>query len=120
MSDYIAAEKDVRPIIDDFEVFCQFVEDRKPKPGKATGELGKKDCFALDALLSRPRAKDGPKYFQSAYPTIDLLFNLAMNAGLFVNGVSKNSASSFLSPSPMLERYRALNPFARYMFLFRT
>jgi hypothetical protein len=120
MSDYVVAEKDIKTIIDDFEVFCQFVDDRKPKLGKATEELGKKDCFALNALLSRPRAKDGPKYLQGAYPTIDLLFYLSLTAGLLVPGANKNSVATFLSPSPMLEQYRALNPFARYMFLFRT
>ena len=120
MSDYVVAEKDIKTIIDDFEVFCQFVDDRKPKLGKATEELGKKDCFALNALLSRPRAKDGPKYLQGAYPTIDLLFYLSLTAGLLVPGANKNSVAAFLSPSPMLEQYRALNPFDRYMFLFRT
>ena len=68
MPGYVAAEKDIKTIIDDFEVFCQFVENRKPKLGKTTDELGKKDCFALNALLSRPRNKDGPSTFRAPIP----------------------------------------------------
>ncbi len=115
MPDYVAAEKDVKAIIDDFEVFCQFVESNKPKLGKATGRLGKKDCFALNSLLSRPRVKDGPKYLQGAYPTIDLLFHLSLAAGLLVP-----DGKMVLSPSPALEHYRALAPVARYLCLFRS
>lgn len=120
MSGYVAAERDIKAILDDFEVFCQFVENKKLKLGKNTDELGKKDCFALNVLLSRPRVKDGPKYLQGAYPTIDLLLYLSLAANLLVPVAGKNSAATVLSPSPTLEQYRALNPFTKYMLLFRT
>jgi len=120
MPDYVVTERDIKTIIDDFEVFCQFVENQKPKLGKATNELGKKDCFALNALLSRPRVKDGPKYLQGAYPTIDLLLYLSLDAGLLVPVTGKNNAAAVLSLSPTLEQYRGFNLFTKYMLLFRT
>ena len=55
MTDYIATEKDIRPTINNFEIFCRYIEERKPRLSKARGELGKKDCFEINALLSKPR-----------------------------------------------------------------
>ncbi|HUW65519.1 MAG TPA: hypothetical protein VMW83_12670 [Spirochaetia bacterium] len=120
MSQYINTEKDIRPIIDDFEVFCQFIEDNRPKLGKARGELGKKDCFTLNALLSRPKTKNGPHYLQPTYPTINLLFYISIASGLFAIAMNEMSSAVFLSSTTVLEKYRSLNPFTKYMFLFRA
>ena len=41
-------------IINDFETFCTYLEENRPKLTRARDELGKKDCYAINALLSRP------------------------------------------------------------------
>lgn len=48
---YTASENDVNRTLSYFAVF---------------------DCFAINALLSKPRELDGPKYLQYAYPTVNL------------------------------------------------
>jgi hypothetical protein len=94
MTNYIATEKDIRPTIDNFEIFCRYIEERKPKLTKAKGEIGKKDCFAINALLSKPRELDGPKYLQPSYPTINLFFHIVLEIGLFILKSQISSAHS--------------------------
>ncbi len=118
MIKYTATEKDIRPTIDNFELFCRYIEEKKPKLTRARGELGKKNCFAINALLSKPRELDGPKYLQPSYPTINLFFHIILETGLFVLK-NRNKGEAYLAPSPILEKYRALDPLARYLLLFR-
>jgi hypothetical protein len=119
MTKYAATEKDVCPTIDNFEIFCRYIEERKPRLSRARGELGKKDCFAINALLSKPRDLDGPKYLQPSYPSINLFFHIILETGLFILK-SRNKGETYLMPSLLLEKYRALDPSARYLLLFRT
>lgn len=105
--------------INDFETFCTYLEENRPKLTKVRNELGKKDCYAINALLSRPRELDGPKYLQPVYLTINLFFHIIKATGLFVRETKKNG-EGYLVPSPKLEKFRALNSCSKYMFLFRT
>jgi hypothetical protein len=118
MTNNIAAEKDMPTIVRDFDIFCKYIEDNKPTLTKTSEELGKKDCFAINALLSRPKDVDGPKYMQPAYPEINLFFHLAGKAALFIVAYTKND-KRFLVPTAKMEKYRALDSFSKYMFLFR-
>ena len=106
-------------IINDFDIFCAYLEEKKPKLTRAREELGKKDCYAINALLSKPRELDGPKYLQPVYLTINLFFHIIMATGLFVREAKRNG-EGYLVPSSKLERFRALNSYTKYMFLFRT
>ncbi|MDA8235151.1 MAG: plasmid pRiA4b ORF-3 family protein [Clostridia bacterium] len=119
MNNYTATEKDIQRTISDFEIFCKYLEDNRPKLTKTREELGKKDCYAINALLSRPRDFDGPKYMQPLYPTINLFFHIIMQTGLFTIDYGK-SDSLYLMATPKLENYRKLNPFNRYLLLFKT
>lgn len=112
-------EQDIQLTLHDFEVFCHYLDEHRPKLTKARQELGKKDCYALNMLFSRPRELDGPNYLQPSYPTINLFFFLATTAGLYKSDYSKGN-SLLLAPSPRLEKYRSLSPFDKYMFLFKT
>lgn len=118
MINYVATEKDIQATINDFEIFCSYLEEKKPKLTNAREELGKKDCYSVNAMLTKPREMDGPKYLQPSYPTINLFFHIVIEAGLFTIEYCKND-SLYLIPSPKLEKYRSLNPFSRYMFLFK-
>lgn len=44
-------EKEAAVICQDFAVFCVYVLENQVKLAKNTGNIGKKDCFALNALF---------------------------------------------------------------------
>lgn len=117
---YVATEDSVSRIVNDFGVFCTFLKEERPPLTKSQAELGKKALFELNSRLSRPADVDGPKYFQPKYPTINLLFHIALTSRLFVRLGDKRGSAVYAVPSPKLERYEALNPFSKYMFLFRV
>lgn len=106
-------------IINDFETFCTYLEENRPKLTRAREELGKKDCYAINALVSRSRELDGPKYLQPVYLTVNLFFHIILETGLFVREAKRNG-EGYLVPSPKLERFKALNSYTKYLFLFRT
>ena len=111
-------EKNISTIVRDFDIFCTYIEENKPNLTKTKEELGKKDCFAINALLARPKDVDGPKYMQPAYSEINLLFHLARKVGLLTVEYTKND-KRLLVPTAKMEKYMALNSFTRYMLLFR-
>ncbi len=119
MNNYVATKEDIKRTIDDFDLFCSYLEEKKPKLTKTRKELGKKDCFAINAMLSRPRGLDGPKYLQNIYPTINLFFHVVMETGFFSIKYT-GRGESFLAAAPALEIYRSLNDFNKYMLLFKT
>jgi len=118
MINNIATEKDIQKIVSDFDVFCTYIIDNKPTLTKTKEELGKKDCFAINTLLTSPKDVSGPKYMQSAYPEINLLIHLAGKAGLFTMEYTKND-KRLLMPTAKMEKYRALNFYSKYILLFR-
>lgn len=112
-------EQDVALTLQDFEAFCSYLEKNRPKLTKAREELGKKDSFALNALLSTPREVDGPKYLMPTYPTINLYFSIALMAGLFDLELGKGD-HLYLIPSENLQNYRSLHPINQYLLLLKT
>ena len=76
-------EKDLEKTLQDFETFCNFIEKKKPRLTPARSELGKKECFELDRLLSNPKNFEFPKYLQVSYPSINLWFHISLAAGFF-------------------------------------
>lgn len=112
-------EKDIATTLADFDTYCAFVEERKPKLTPARSELAKKECLELDRLLSHPKGFTEPKYLQITYPSINLWFHVSLAAGFFGIEAGKGS-SRILVATNRLERFRKLNPFARYLYLFRV
>ena len=112
-------KKDIEKTLQDFETFCNFIEKNKPKLTPARSELGKKECFELNKLLSNPKGFKTPKYLQVAYPSINLWFHISLAAGFFGVAAGKGS-SRILVGTERLEQFIKLNPFSRYIFLFRV
>ena len=56
-------EKEAAVVCQDFMVFCDHVVKNKVKLTKKTGNIGKKDCFALNALLHVREKYENPAYF---------------------------------------------------------
>jgi len=119
MINYVVNEKDVRNTISDFEIFCNYLLEKKPKLTKNRQELGKKDCFIINGLLSNPRDLDGPKYLQPTYPTINLFFHIILEVGLFKIDYAKGK-NLYLIPTPKFKEYEALSPYNKYILLFKT
>lgn len=44
---YRVSEQDINATVNDFTVFCDFVEEKKPVLSKRRGELGKNDLFCF-------------------------------------------------------------------------
>lgn len=81
--EYKITEQDLEKTLKDFETFCEFIKTRRPRLTPARSELGKKECFELDGLMSHPKDFATPKYLQEAYPSINLWFHISLAAGFF-------------------------------------
>jgi hypothetical protein len=117
---YTASERDIIATIDDFMVFCHFMDERKPIMSKRKGMMGKSDLFELNSLLNYGR-KDitAPNYLQESYHVIDLIFNLALLGKLYVKtGDSKGNV--YLKSTARKDEFDRLNNFEKYAFLFET
>ncbi len=55
-------EKEAAVICRDFAVFCDYIMENKVKLAKKKGNIGKKDCFALNALFHVKEEYENPTY----------------------------------------------------------
>lgn len=67
-------EKETAAVCKDLAVFCDYIVANKVKTSKKTGNIGKKDCFAINALMHVSEKYEKPSYFQGRYPVINLCF----------------------------------------------
>lgn len=67
-------EKETPAVCKDLAVFCDYIVANKVKTSKKTGNIGKKDCFAINALMHVSEKYEKPSYFQGRYPVINLCF----------------------------------------------
>lgn len=112
-------EKDILPTLQDFQIFIDYIASNKVKLTKNRQELGKKDSFAINSLLSNSKDVEEPRYLQSYYPTISLFFHIALKIGIFEIDYSKSSVQ-YLMATSKLQQYKALNNYNKYMLLFKT
>lgn len=112
-------EQDVVQTLRDFDIFCAYLEENRPKLTKAREELGKKDCFNINSQLSTPREMEGPKYLMPSYPSITLFFSIALTTGFFEAEYGKGDYL-YLVPTQKLDQYRTLTPLNRYMLLLKN
>lgn len=71
-------EKETADIRKDFNTFCSYVIENQVKLSKKTGNIGKKDCFALNALFHVRENYEKPVYTQDQYPVISLFYYVAV------------------------------------------
>lgn len=71
-------EKEAAAVCQDFAVFCGYIVENKVKTSKKTGNIGKKDCFAINALMHISEKYEKPSYFQGQYPVINLCFYVSV------------------------------------------
>ncbi|MBS4023289.1 MAG: plasmid pRiA4b ORF-3 family protein [Dethiobacter sp.] len=116
---YRVYEKDISASVNDFTVFCDFVEERKPILSKRRGVLGKNDLFEINSLLYYKKEVDAPNYQLESYPVINLIFNLALLGKLYVKAADAKG-NVYLTRTISKDEFDALNIYEKYAFLLET
>ena len=71
-------EREAAVICQEFAVFCTYVTENHVKLSKKTGNIGKKDCFALNGLFHAREEYEKPVYIQNKYPVICFFYYAAV------------------------------------------
>ncbi|HSM48862.1 MAG TPA: plasmid pRiA4b ORF-3 family protein [Draconibacterium sp.] len=116
---FVAEEKHIATTINDFETFCSYIDQQRPKLSQRMEVLGKKDVFELNAKLFFRKDASAPVYLQSSYPTIDLMFNLAVLSGLY-RKAGDDKAEIYLESTSLKLQFDNLNKYEKYCFLLET
>lgn len=119
MKKFVTEEKHIAPTVNDFETFCSFIEQKRPKLSQRMEALGKKDVFELNAKLIFRKDVSVPVYLQSSYPNIDLMFNLALLGGLYQK-TGNDKGDMYLENTSLKLQFDKLNNYEKYFFLFET
>lgn len=112
-------EQAISATVNDFAVFCNFIEQEKPPLSKRTTALGKNALFALDSLLKHREGFTAPNYQQQSYPIIDLMVNLALLGELYVKAADAKG-NIYLARTERKLEFNALNIYEQYAFLLQT
>lgn len=116
---YQVKEQDIQIAVNDFEVFCGFLEDKQPVLSARKVMLGKSASFEVNALLHHRKEVSAPKYLQESYPIVNLMFHLVINGKLYVRkGDEKGKVH--LVATPKKAAFDRLNTFEKYVFLLET
>ncbi|MBS4031236.1 MAG: hypothetical protein KGZ63_07450 [Clostridiales bacterium] len=116
---YRVSEKDISASVNDFTVFCDFVEETKPVLSKRRGVLGKNDLFEINSLLYYKKEVDAPNYQLESYPVINLIFNLALLGRLYVKAADEKG-NVYFTKTIRKDEFDALNICEKYAFLLET
>lgn len=116
---YKASELDILATVSDFESFCQYIDEKKPILSKQKVVLGKNDLFKINELLYFRKDVDAPNYQQESYPTIDLMFNLAILGRLYEK-TADAKGNVYLESTNRKREFDSLNNFEKYCFLLET
>ena len=116
MKQFVTEEKHISPTTNDFETFCSYIDQQRPKLSQRMEALGKKDVFGLNAKLFFRKDVSAPVYLQSSYPTIDLMFNLAVLSGLY-RKAADDKADIYLESTSLKLQFDKLNSYEKYCFL---
>ena len=106
-------EKEAAVICQDFAVFCVYVLENQVKLAKNTGNIGKKDCFALNALFHVKEEYERPTRLQSQYPVVSFFYYIAVKYGI----LQINSAGTALQKGKNYSFFQEASTWERY-FLF--
>lgn len=119
MKPFTVEEKHISATVKDFETFCDYIEQRRPKLSQRMEVLGKNDVFELNAQLFFRKDVSAPKYLQESYSVIDLMFNLATLGGLY-RKTGDEKANVYLENTARKLEFDGLNIFEKYCFLLET
>jgi len=116
---YRVNEKDIKATVNDFMVFCEFIDKNKPVLSKRREVLGKSDLFKINSLLYYKKEITAPNYQQESYPVIDLIFNLALLGKLYKKAAD-SKGNVYLNRTERKDEFDSLNEYEKYVFLLET
>jgi hypothetical protein len=116
---YKVSDSVINNTINDFIVFCEFVDEKKPILTKSKKKLGKKDLFELNSKLLNKVIVNEPKYQQESYPVIDFMHSLASLGKLYLK-TNDGNGNIILAKTTRKDEFFRLNIFEKYAFLFET
>ena len=116
---YKVSEQDISNTVNDFMVFCNYLDQRKPKLSDRKSVLGKNDLFAINKMLVNKKEVSAPNYMQESYPIIDLMFNIVILGKLYVKS-GDEKGKVFLASTERKVEFDNLNLFEKYVFILET
>ncbi len=119
MNSFFAEEKHIAATVNDFNTYCRFIDQQRPKLSKGLEVLGKNVLFVLNGQLHFRKEVSAPNFPQESYPYINLMFNLSLLGGLY-RKVGDEKANVYLEPTTRKAEYDSLNLFEKYCFLLET
>ena len=119
MNSFFAEEKHIAATVNDFNTYCRFIDQQRPKLSKGLEVLGKNVLFVLNEQLHFRKEVSAPNFPQESYPYINLMFNLSLLGGLY-RKVGNEKANIYLEQTKRKAEYDVLNPFEKYCFLLET
>lgn len=109
-------EEGTERICKDFEVFCSYTVENEVKLSARTGNIGNKDCFQLNQLLSFQESYEKGTYPLEKYALINFFQNFALQFYILEAGNGKKK--NMIVKGRSYEKFSCLSQTARYlMFL---
>lgn len=118
-SDYVVDESTIKPLIEDFETFMDYIDKNAPKLTKKGEVLGNKLLFELNDKMIHKKDVSKPTFKQKSYPLLSLLFDLCTGGGLYMKQADERG-NLYLKATERKEEYCRLNIYEKYMFLLET
>ena len=116
---YKVSEPEILATVNDFEILCSYILEKRPMLSKQKEVLGKNDLFKINELLHFRKDVAAPNFQQESYPVIDLMFNLAVLGRLF-SKTGNDKGNVYLESTNRLLEFKDLNSFEKYCFIFET
>lgn len=116
---YKADQTELSATVNDFETFCNYIDEKGPVLTEKKAVLGKKDLFELNALLIHKREAVSPNHQQDWYYFIDFAFHLATLSKLYVRSADEKGIFNLVR-TVRKDEYDALNTYEKYYFLLET
>jgi hypothetical protein len=111
-------EDEPTPIVRDFNVFVNYVEDTPFALGKKGGNMPCKHLVALNELMSSPNTGNTLRTPQRYYPRLHLFHHIGLAGNLFQR--EQSGSSIVLEPTDRLYDFRSLSDAGKYFFLLET
>lgn len=101
----------------DFDVFYNYMIENHTKISVRTGNIGKKDCFKINQLLSWKEEYEKEGYMQDRYAIIDFFLCFAYRLGI-LEKESDGKSGIVVVKGRNCEPFASLSVTARYLLLF--
>lgn len=110
------AEKEAAVICQDFSAFCGYIIQNGVKLAPRTGNIGKKDCFAINQLLHGREKYEKAVYLQSRYPLISLFYYVALKYKI----LETNAAGNKLQQGKNYQCFHEASVWEQYVLFLTT